>query len=784
MSDNSVADTGKKISVNIVVIYAVIKQILAFISPRVGFNGIILRAAVSAAMLVLIIIITKKAAERFLPVLVPVAMAVPEFLWVAFVQKGEWVFYFFLIGCSLLSMLFLNPRRLVVSIVINSALLAFFSFVLHIRMSGPEHTRWDDIFGFAGMSLVNLLIYFICRQSTKTFDNYRYTGEAFDRLLETSPSFVAVINDRARIDHITQSFAKWFGVSDRQYAKDRAFLDLCRKSGVMPTVQRVMEKKGTVEETVELNGNEQTRHFILRSSGLEQSGIARTIEFTDVTAMMEAKRLAEEADKQKSSFLANMSHEIRTPMNAIVGMTELLLTTPLNPEQTSQANAVKGAALSLLTIINDILDFSKLSAEKMEIIAVPFNISALINDTLNIINIKAQSAGLALTATVSKDIPAEVNGDEVRIKQCLLNLMNNSVKFTKEGAVSLSVNCEYLDDKLKLMFAVRDTGMGMKKEEMGKLFGAFAQLDTKKNRNITGTGLGLAITKNLIEMMGGQISVDSVYGEGSVFSFYIICDGKHEKPAELPEPEKFCVLAFEPNKYHALSLDSMLRDIGVQYHICAEVSDFSERLDGGYSHVFYDKSAIEIVRNLPEKHAEFIAVKSTQDTNMNVKAVNRPLLTANIVRILLGIEEELHGTRENEIKLGAFKTENVRVLLVDDNPLNLTVAEGMLRQYDISVDTASNGKEGFDKIQTADYDIAFFDHMMPVMDGIEAAVAIRALGGKFESIPIVALTANAMSDAQKLFFEAGMSGFLSKPIIVKDLHNTLLKFLPEEKIEK
>jgi len=779
--NNNVTDNGKKISFNIVLIYAVIKQLLVFVSPRVNITGIALRAAASIAMLALIVVITKKASERLLPVIVPVAMAVPEFLWVAFVQKGEWVFYFFLIGCSLLSMLFLDPRGLVISIGINSAILAFMSFVLHIRMAGAELAAWDDIFGFAGMSLVNLLIYFICKQSTKTFDGYRYTGEAFERLLETSPSFVAVINDRARIDHITQSFAKWFGVSDRQYAKDRAFLDLCRKSGVMPTVQRIMERKGTVEETVELNGDE-TRHFILRSSGLEQSGIARTIEFTDVTAMMEAKRLAEEADKQKSSFLANMSHEIRTPMNAIVGMTELLLTTPLNPEQMSQANAVKGAALSLLTIINDILDFSKLSAEKMEIIAVPFNITSLINDTLNIINIKAQSAGLALTATVSKDIPAEVNGDEVRIKQCLLNLMNNSVKFTKEGAVSLSVSCEHLENSLKLMFSVSDTGMGMKKEEMGKLFGAFAQLDTKKNRNITGTGLGLAITKNLIEMMGGQISVDSVYGEGSVFSFYIICDGRHEsKSAELPEPEKYHVLAFEPNKYHASALCSMLSDLGVKYLVCGDINDFSGNLGGDYTHVFYDKSAMGLISKL-DKKAEFIAVKSTQDTNMNVKAVNRPLLTVNIVKHLLGIEEDNYGAKENEIKLGEFKTVNVRVLLVDDNPLNLTVAEGMLRQYGIDVHTALNGKEGYDKIQTDEYDIAFFDHMMPVMDGIEAAAAVRALGGKFADIPIVALTANAMSDAQKLFFEAGMSGFLSKPIIVKELHNTLLKFLPEEKI--
>ncbi|MCL2078557.1 MAG: ATP-binding protein [Oscillospiraceae bacterium] len=789
----SLVASAKKLSFFMVVFYAAVKQVVVMIDPNVNALSLTLRVAASLVQIVLGIVLRKKAPERLLSVLIPVSMVIPEMLWVAFAHGGEWVFYFYIVGCSLLSMLFLNPKGLLISMSVNSATLAFLSFGLGIQMSGKYLPVFDDIVGFAAVIMVNLLIYFICRQATNAYMQFRHTGEAFDRLLQTSTGYMAFINEHARVDHITQAMSIWLGISDRQYAKDRAFLDMCHMKGIMPAIQGIMERDDTIEEAIEIREGGETRHYMLRSSLVGKKGVARTFEFTDITEIMEAKRIAEEADKQKSSFLANMSHEIRTPMNAVVGMTELILTTPLDNEQRSHALTIKNSALSLLTIINDILDFSKLSAEKMEIISAPVDIASLINDTLSVINVKAQSAGLALTAFVSKNIPPEINGDEVRIKQCLINLMNNAVKFTKEGEVSLSVTCEQLEDGLKLIFAVRDTGMGMKSEEMGKLFGAFAQLDTKKNRNIAGTGLGLSITKSLIEMMGGEISVKSVYGEGSVFSFYIICPGKHEGMiASLNEAEKYKILAFEPNIYYAKALREMLFDLGAAHHVCGDFDDFEKKLSErgkgrghkSYTHVFYDKSALKLISDLktPPK-AHLVLMKDMHDVNLGVSALNRPLLAASIARCLSGADLELCGAdRRKEARLGDFKTENARVLLVDDNPVNLSVADGMLRQYGITVITAQNGREGLEKIQKEDFDMAFFDHMMPIMDGCEAAKAIRALGGRFETVPIVALSANAMSGIEKMFIEAGMNAFLSKPIIVKELHKILLKFLPEEKV--
>ena len=706
-------EAARSLTRKMVLLYVVVKQILAIAAPNVDPELWIPRAIIGASMYGLTVVITKnrRLSSNWLATFIPIIMALPEILWVVLLG-GEWLIFLYIIGCSLVGMLFLEFRGLLISMTVNCVVLTFCSLILGINMSGAGvFTMLNDFYGIVAVVIINILIYLTCKQFTYAFKQFRETGEAFSTIMETTPGFLAVINGYARIAHISRSLAEWFGISDIKYAKKRSFLDLCNKMGIMSAVQGLMEQGGTAEEMVVTRHDDKDRHFLLRSFSMGEHTVARTFEFTDVTDMMEAKMTAEEADRQKSNFLANMSHEIRTPMNAIVGMTELMLTTPLNSVQQSQALAVKNAAMSLLTIINDILDFSKISAGKMEAAATPFNTAAFINDTLNIININAAEAGLALKVAISNNVPPKIIGDEVRIKQCLLNLLNNAIKFTKAGSISLDISGEHAEGGLKLNFTVRDTGMGIKKSEINRLFEAFTQLDTKKNRDIMGTGLGLAITKRLVEMMGGQISVESVYGEGSAFSFYIICeDGQDGKTADPPNAKERCVLEYEPGKYQAENL------------------------------------------------------------------------RAALLEFLGGTAEECTPERRDDVKFNAFKTKNARVLVVDDNPVNLTVAAGMLRHYGIEVITALNGKEGLDRIQEEEFDAAFFDHMMPVMDGVEAAAAIRALGGRFETIPIIALSANAMPGVEKMFLDAGMNAYLSKPVMMKDLHRTLLNFLPPEKI--
>jgi CheY-like chemotaxis protein len=470
-------------------------------------------------------------------------------------------------------------------------------------------------------------------------------------------------------------------------------------------------------------------------------------------------------------------------------MTDLMLTNPLEPEQMTRADTIKGAAFSLLNIINDILDFSKIDARKMEIIFKPFNFAALIANTVNMIAVKANSANLSLTVSISKDIPPVINCDESRLKQCLINLLNNAVKFTNKGYIQLRVWAEPLSTgSVSLHFSVQDTGIGIKKEDMGKLFGEFQQLDTRRNRNIEGTGLGLAITRRLVELMGGTISVESIYGTGTLFSFYVISEGPHEgRLVEIPESEKKRALCYEPRPFNARAFNDMLRDISVSGDVCIDSGRFQKLLNTGkYTHVFFDKTGKNVVREfLGRQGTEFILLKEISDKyDRDIpNVINRPLLILALADVLNGKNRyERRPVREDGSVTGSLTIKDSRVLVVDDNAVNLAVAAGLLRRYGITVDTVSGGEEALKKASEKDYDIIFMDHMMPGMDGLDTTKAIRALDGPRSRVVIIALTANAVVGFQEQFIEAGMDGFLSKPIIIKNLREILLTHLPPEKV--
>jgi CheY-like chemotaxis protein len=483
-----------------------------------------------------------------------------------------------------------------------------------------------------------------------------------------------------------------------------------------------------------------------------------------------------------------MSHEIRTPLNSIIGMMELIMIKPLDTEQLAHAVSVKDASLSLLQIINDILDLSKIDSDKMEISRDPFNFASLINDTINLVNVKAADVGIPFITDISPNIPAVITGDLLRIKQVLINLFNNSIKFTEKGYILFKASSEILEDgKLKLLFSVEDTGIGIRKDDIGKLFGEFEQFDTRDNKALTGTGLGLAITRKYVELMGGRISAESEYGRGSKFSFYIICDGHYEgRLAALTDPSKYKVLLYEPNIYHAESSKTMFSELDIDYRIARTEAEFKNKLfGGGFTHVFFDAEVESLVEIYSEKDKVlFTLVKNINDMSSlryPVNFLNRPMFIVNIARILEGnVILDDFAKHHDGVKLGAFKVKDIRVLLVDDHPANLIVAEGMIKQYGIDVQTVNGGQEAIDAAAGGDFDIIFMDHMMPSVDGIAATKAIRRTG-KYSQV-IIALSANAVTGAREMFLEAGMDDFISKPIIINDLHRILLKYIPPEKI--
>lgn len=428
----------------------------------------------------------------------------------------------------------------------------------------------------------------------------------------------------------------------------------------------------------------QVEETVLKDNELIQ-GYMMTI--VDVTKIIEQNHLmkrlvlqTEDANRAKTNFVSNMSHEIRTPMNSIVGITEILLRSRHSPKEQEYLLNIQSSGRVLLTIINDVLDCSKMEAGKMQLFDEPYDTCSLFHDLRISMENRIGHSGLELIYDIDQDIPCKLKGDMGRIRQVIINLVNNAIKYTEKGSVRFSVHVRQKNtDKVMLYYEVADTGIGIRKEDQKILFDAFQRVEMDRNRYVEGTGLGLTISQNLVNMMGGVIEVESEYGKGSRFFFTI------EQTIIDPTP--------------------------------VSAVNYNGQKD-----------------NVTEKEAE-----------------------------CLFIAPEAH------------------ILLVDDNELNLVVAKELLKPLRMQIDTAENGLQAVKMVRGSQYDLVLMDHMMPVMDGIEAAKAIRALPeDKYQKLPIIALTANAMVDARKEFLNAGMNGFVAKPIDFARICNQLKLWLPKD----
>ncbi|MBO6133242.1 MAG: response regulator [Lachnospiraceae bacterium] len=391
---------------------------------------------------------------------------------------------------------------------------------------------------------------------------------------------------------------------------------------------------------------------------------------------------AKAANKAKSAFLSNMSHEIRTPINAILGMDEMILRESSDPSTLEYAENIRTAGTSLLGLVNDILDFSKIEAGKMDIIPVDYEFASLLNDLVNMIQKRADDKGLSLTVDIDTNIPHLLYGDEIRVKQAVTNILTNAVKYTKEGGVTLRVKYLGTDgENVDLRFSVIDTGIGIKKEDIGKLYSAFERIEERRNRTIEGTGLGMNITRQLLSLMGSELEVESEYGKGSEFSFNI-----RQK-----------VVKWEP------------------------IGDFNEAL-----------------KRYTEGRSKY---------------------------------------KER------FVAPEAQVLVVDDTQMNLTVIRGLLKQTKVQIDTAVSGAECLEKVRKKRYDLIFLDHRMPGMDGIETLAAMREMkDNKSEGVPVISLTANAVSGAREEYIKAGFNDYITKPIDPAKLEEMMAAYLPKEKL--
>ena len=406
-----------------------------------------------------------------------------------------------------------------------------------------------------------------------------------------------------------------------------------------------------------------------------------TTEREAMRLIIESRKEAEAATIAKSNFLANMSHEIRTPMNAIIGMSDIVLRdAKLTKENRSQIEDIRSAGTGLLSIINDILDISKIEAGKMELIEDSYMLGQLIYDVSNIIDIRLGESATRLVINVDDTLPEKLIGDAGKVRQILLNILGNAVKFTHSGTIEFSITWNKKDEAAVLNFKVKDSGIGIKKEDLESIFGSFTQVDTHRNREVEGTGLGLAISKNMAMLMGGDITVESEYGHGSTFNIII-----------------------------------------------------------------------------EQKLEEYVAIGKD-----NAKA----------------LEDRQYLKKSDKSEHTVNEYPGRRVLIVDDNRVNLVVAKGMMKPHKFDIDTALSGKEAMEMIKNNDYDIVFMDHMMPELDGVETTKLIRQMeDGKYKDLVIIALTANVLDEAKDLFEAAGMQDFLAKPINRAHLAQILDKWL-------
>ncbi|MBQ4067927.1 MAG: response regulator [Lachnospiraceae bacterium] len=398
----------------------------------------------------------------------------------------------------------------------------------------------------------------------------------------------------------------------------------------------------------------------------------------DIFSIEKEKQTAILSNQAKGKFLANMSHEIRTPINAILGMDAMILRESKDSSIKEYAMNIQNASQTLLYLINDILDFSKIESGKMEIIPVEYEFSSIIHDVVTMIMVKAKDKDLGMKVNVNPNLPHKVYGDEIRIRQILVNLLTNAVKYTKEGGITLTVDGTIDGDYVNIFFEVEDTGIGIKEEDLSKLFERFERIEEERNRNIEGTGLGMSITLQLLKLMDSELKVESVYGKGSKFSFVL----------------KQQVIDKEP------------------------IGNLEERISNSSSQYSYA--------------ASFVAPEA-------------------------------------------------KLLVVDDNMINRKVFMSLLKETKVKIDEAESGMECLEKIKDIHYDIIFLDHMMPEMDGIETLHRIKNMSGHAcENVPIVALTANAISGAKEMYLNEGFNEFLTKPIQIEKLEEMIVKYLPEE----
>ncbi len=654
--------------------------------------------------------------------------------------------------------------------------------------------------------------------------NSRQAKELLERLIDTASVMVVGVDTKGCVTIFNSAAEEVTGyqrseVMGKKWAQLpllpspsvwqlRTFSDVAA-SVPQSQVQDILTKSGELRIIAWRNSVQtatQESSVALISFGLDATERTRAEE-----AMLEAKQLAEAANQSKSDFLANMSHEIRTPMNAVLGMTGLALRTELTPKQRNYLEKANTAAQGLLGIINDVLDFSKIEAGKLHFEQRNFSLEHALEHLAAVSVLRAQDKGVELLFDIAPDVPTELVGDELRLGQVLLNLMNNAIKFTHQGEIRLRVECleQTAQDSL-LRFEVQDTGIGISPEQSARLFSAFVQADSSTTRQYGGTGLGLTISRRLVEMMGGKIWVESQVGVGSRFFFTARLGLQgHQREALQAEDgvlRKMRVLVVDDNSSAREIMSGIIDSLHLQVYAVADGPSAITELEAAqqmgrpYHLVLMDwqmpgMNGVDAIRRIRSNEgiAETLAtvmvtaysrddlMEKSRDVRIDgfLEKPVSPSSVLNTISMAVGQTRQTATTPQRRATYEAMAAalQGARVLLVEDNEVNQELATEILTEAGVTVDLASDGAQAVAQVAEHTYDAVLMDWQMPVMDGFEATRRIRAQP-QFAQLPILAMTANAMAGDREKCLAVGMNDHISKPIVVEHLLETLLRWMP------